>query len=73
MNKVNNCKSILSDDTYKLLDDEINSHKYIDNYPFEHTVIDNFLNEETYKLLVNFVKKKKPEDYNIFKKKNNSK
>ena len=42
MNKVKNCKSILSDDTYKLLDDEINSHKYINNYPFEHTVIDNF-------------------------------
>ena len=68
MNKVNNCKSILSDDTYKLLDDEINSHKYINNYPFEHTVIDNFLNEETYKLLVDFVKNKKPEDYNWSKK-----
>jgi Rps23 Pro-64 3,4-dihydroxylase Tpa1-like proline 4-hydroxylase len=60
MNKIN----ILSDDTHKLLDDESNNNKYKNNVPFEHIVFDNFFDDETYELLVNFVKNKKPEDYN---------
>ena len=70
MNKVNNCKSILSDDTHKLLDDESNINKYKNNYPFEHIVFDNFFDDDTYELLVNFAKNKKPEDYNWSKKVN---